>query len=94
VPGNEGIAGIETADQLARTGSVHPFIGPEPACGISVEVTKKAIRDWTNKNHKKYWESLLMNVRGVGHNPLLAQRPSMICCASPLISSLLILHFE
>jgi hypothetical protein len=34
-----------------------PFTGPEPACGISVGVDKKAVRDWTNRNHKKYWES-------------------------------------
>jgi hypothetical protein len=42
-----GIVGNEMADQLARTGSEHPFIRPEPACG----------RDWTDRNHKKYWES-------------------------------------
>jgi hypothetical protein len=40
VPGH----GNETACQLARTGSRHPFIGPEPACGISVGVAKKAVR--------------------------------------------------
>jgi ribonuclease HI len=33
-PGHEGVVGNETADQLARTGSEHPFTGPEPACGI------------------------------------------------------------
>jgi ribonuclease HI len=58
VPGHEGIVGKETADQLARTGSEHPFIGPEPACGISVGVAKKAVRHWTNRNHK-YWESVI-----------------------------------
>jgi hypothetical protein len=47
VPGHEGIVGNETADQLSKTGSEHPFIGPEPACGISVGVAKKAVRDWT-----------------------------------------------
>jgi hypothetical protein len=31
--------------------------GPEPACGISVGVAKKTVRDWTNRKHKKYWES-------------------------------------
>jgi hypothetical protein len=44
------------ADQLAKTGSEHPFIGPEPACGISVGVAKKAVRYWINRNHKEYWE--------------------------------------
>jgi hypothetical protein len=53
VPGHEGIVGNETANQLARTGSEHPFTGPEPACGISIGVAKKAVRDWTNRNHKK-----------------------------------------
>jgi ribonuclease HI len=52
VPAYEGTAGNETADQLARTGSEHPFTGPEPACGISVEVAKtgqtEVIKDiWT-----------------------------------------------
>jgi hypothetical protein len=58
VPGYEGIAGNKTADQLAKTGSEYPFIGPELACGISMGVAKKEIRDWTTMNHKKYWEYL------------------------------------
>jgi hypothetical protein len=58
VPEHEGIAGNETADQLAKTGSEYPFIGPEPACGISMGVTKKAIRDWATMNDNKYRESL------------------------------------
>jgi ribonuclease HI len=44
VPHNEGIAGNETADLLARTGSEHPFTGPEPACGIAIGVAKRAVR--------------------------------------------------
>jgi hypothetical protein len=59
VPGQEGIVGDEIADQLARTGSEHPFIVPEPACDIAIGVAKKAVRDWTNRNHKKRWESVL-----------------------------------
>jgi hypothetical protein len=37
-----GIVGNETADQVARTrtGCKHPFIAPEPACGISIGVAK------------------------------------------------------
>jgi ribonuclease HI len=41
----DGIAGNETADYLAKTGSEHPFTGPEPACGISFGVAKRAVRD-------------------------------------------------
>jgi hypothetical protein len=52
VTSHEGIVGNET-DQLARTGSEHPFTGSEPACGISIGVAKKAVRDWTIRNHKK-----------------------------------------
>jgi hypothetical protein len=58
VPGHEGIEGNETADQVAKLESESPFIGPEPACGISAGIAKKAVRDWTNRDHKKYWESL------------------------------------
>jgi hypothetical protein len=32
--------------------------GPEPACGISAGVAKKAVRAWKNRNHKKHWESI------------------------------------
>jgi ribonuclease HI len=41
VPGHAGTDGNETA----RTACEHLFIKPEPACGISVGVAKKAIRD-------------------------------------------------
>jgi hypothetical protein len=39
-------------NQLARLGFRWPFIGPEPACSISVGIAKKAVRDWTNRDHK------------------------------------------
>jgi hypothetical protein len=58
VPGHECIAGSETKDYLAKTGSEHTFTGPEPARGISFGVAKRAVRDWMNKNHIKQWESL------------------------------------
>jgi hypothetical protein len=41
------------ADQLARLGSEHQFIGPEPACGITVGFAKKVVRVWTNRNHRR-----------------------------------------
>jgi hypothetical protein len=56
---------------LARTRSEHPFIGPEPTCGISAGVAKKAIRDWTNRNRKEYGESVtgLTQVKGLIQGP-------------------------
>jgi hypothetical protein len=72
VPGHEGTVGNETAYQLARTGPEHPFIGPEPACSISVGFAKKAVRDWTNRNHKEYWES----ITGLTQAKALIQGPS------------------
>jgi hypothetical protein len=45
--GHEGIDRTEMADKLAELGSECPFTRPKPACGISVGVAKKAVRDWT-----------------------------------------------
>jgi hypothetical protein len=56
VLGHKCIVGNEMGDQLARTGFEHLFTGPEPASGISIGVAKKVVRDWTNENHRKYWE--------------------------------------
>jgi hypothetical protein len=66
-----GIVGNETADQLAKMGSERSFIGPEPACGISVGVARKVVRDWTNRNHKEYWESTtgLREAKGLIQGP-------------------------
>jgi hypothetical protein len=66
VPGLEGIVGNDTADQLARTGSEHPFIGAEPAHGISIGGAKKAVRDWMNRNHKKTLGSPNWTQTGIG----------------------------
>jgi hypothetical protein len=58
VPGHEGIVGNEMTDHLARTGSEHQFTGSEPACGISIGVAKRVVRDWTKINYEKRWESV------------------------------------
>ena len=55
VPGNTGIDGNETADQLARKGSSYPLTGLEPAFGISTKVVKGVIRDW---KHEEIWLSI------------------------------------
>jgi hypothetical protein len=52
------LIGNEMADQLARAGSDHPLLGPEPACDITIGVAKKAVRDWMSRKHQEYWESL------------------------------------
>jgi hypothetical protein len=72
VPGHEGIDGNETADQLDKLGSEHPFIGPEPACDISVGVPNMAARDWTIRDLRKHWDS----VSGLKQAKALMQRPS------------------
>jgi hypothetical protein len=56
VTGHKGTGGNETADQLARLGSGCPFVSSEPA-----GTAKKAVKDWTNTDHQKYWESLTGN---------------------------------
>jgi hypothetical protein len=53
-----GIDGNEMADQLARQGSSHPLIGPEPALSISVKVARRVIRDWTSRKHEEHWQSI------------------------------------
>jgi hypothetical protein len=52
-------------------GSDHPFTEPEPACGISIGVAKKAIGDWKSKKHQEYWESLtgLRQAKGLIQGP-------------------------
>jgi hypothetical protein len=35
VPGQAGVRGKVIADRLARDGSVHKFVGPEPSLGVS-----------------------------------------------------------
>jgi ribonuclease HI len=58
VPGHMGIDGNEMADQLATQGSSHPFIGPEPALGISAKVAREVIRESTKRKYTEYWQSI------------------------------------
>jgi hypothetical protein len=46
------IEGNETTDQLAKLGAECPLIGSELALGISAEISKKAVRDWTKRPSK------------------------------------------
>jgi hypothetical protein len=40
VPGHKGTEGNKISNQPAKSGSLHPFIGPKPACGISDRVAE------------------------------------------------------
>jgi hypothetical protein len=40
-----------------KTGSAHPFKGPELACGISERIAKQSIRGWVYRNHQEYCKS-------------------------------------
>jgi hypothetical protein len=54
VPGHIGIDGNE----MARQGSSHPFIGREPALGISAKIAREVIRGQTNRIYVEYWQSI------------------------------------
>jgi hypothetical protein len=58
VPGHSGIRGYEIADKLAREGSVHYFVGPEPALGVSSQSIKKKIQCRLDKQHMILWQGL------------------------------------
>jgi hypothetical protein len=48
VPGHRGIEGNEIANQLARKGSQHPFIGPEPVNSVLEREAMWAVRNGIN----------------------------------------------
>jgi hypothetical protein len=58
VPGHSEICGNKIADELAREGSVHYFVGPELALGVSRQSIKKKIQCWLDKQHMTLWQGL------------------------------------
>ena len=58
VPGHLGIWGNEKADNLAKKGSMTPFIGPEPVCGISRSTARMAIKNWASETQHRLWYQL------------------------------------
>jgi ribonuclease HI len=70
--GHMGIDGNEMADQLARQGSSCPFIGPEPALGISAKNAREVIGGWMERKHVAYWQS----IRGQRQAQGFRKRPS------------------
>jgi ribonuclease HI len=49
VPGHAGVRGNENADELARSGSVQQFVGPEPFLGISRQIIRRKSKRWMEK---------------------------------------------
>jgi hypothetical protein len=47
-----GIDVNEIDDQLARVGSSHLLIGPEPALSISAKVATRVITDWMSRKYE------------------------------------------
>lgn len=58
VPGHSDIEGNERADELARNGSEHPFVGPPPAVGVSINFGKGAIKALNCKKLTERWSTV------------------------------------
>jgi len=54
VPGHARVRENEIAYKLARSGSVQPFVGPEPFLGVSRQNIRK-IKCWMEKQHLALW---------------------------------------
>ena len=49
--------GNEIADRLARSGSSHRFIGPEPFLGVSRQNIRRKLKCWMKNQHLALWQS-------------------------------------
>lgn len=59
MPEHKGIYGKEIGDQLARIGSLHPFIKPDPTCGVPGRVKVPTTRDRVYRKYQKCKQSTL-----------------------------------
>ncbi|XP_050427717.1 uncharacterized protein LOC126837807 [Adelges cooleyi] len=60
VPGHYGVLGNEQADFLARKGAESPYIGPEPAVGLSEQTLRAIPKNWSREEHRKIWRYLVV----------------------------------
>lgn len=72
IPGHRGHTGNEIADELAKDAANSDFIGPEPALGISYNVAKRAISNWTQEQVARYWRE----IPGLNHSKAFIIEPS------------------
>jgi ribonuclease HI len=64
VPGHSAIRGNEIADQIAREGSAHHFVGLEPAVvGVSRQCIRRKIQCWLDRQHLVRWRGLVGTMR-------------------------------
>jgi ribonuclease HI len=63
VPRHSGISGNKITDELARDGSAHNFVGPEPALGVSRKSTRRKIQCWLDRQHLMQWQGLVGTLR-------------------------------
>jgi ribonuclease HI len=62
VPGHSGIGGNEIADELAKEGTAHHFVGPQPAVGVSRQCIRGEIQCWSDRQHLVRWWGLVGTV--------------------------------
>ena len=55
VPGHSGVRGNEIGNGLAREGTVHQFVGPEPALWVSRQNIRKKIKRFIDRQHTAMW---------------------------------------
>ena len=55
VLGHSGTPGNEQADRLARLASLTPYIGPEPALGVSTTTVRNSLKRWSLWEQQRKW---------------------------------------
>jgi hypothetical protein len=60
---HSGMQGNEIANELARKGSAHHFVGTEPPLGISKQNIRRKIQCWLDRQHFMRWQVLAGTLR-------------------------------
>jgi hypothetical protein len=76
VPGHAGVWGNEIADKLARDGSFHRFVGPEPFLGVSRQNIRRKVKHWMDNQHLVLW-----------HGPCSTQRQAQELILGPELAT-------